>query len=149
MQFELAINKETPAYSISSAATMLGVSVHTLRMYEREGLILPFKKDSKHRLYSQKDIERILCIRNAIGEMKFSISAIRTIYSLIPCWTIVNCPAKERETCEAYMGHSQPCWTYKHKDNICETIKCQQCEVYTKYSDCEQIKNGIKRITRN
>ena len=45
-------NPNSPKYTISSAATLLGISVHTLRMYEREGLIIPFKKESGQRLYS-------------------------------------------------------------------------------------------------
>ncbi|MFH2031950.1 MAG: MerR family DNA-binding transcriptional regulator [Bacteroidota bacterium] len=39
-----------PKYTISSAANLLGISVHTMRMYEKEGLIIPFKKESNQRL---------------------------------------------------------------------------------------------------
>ena len=52
------INEE-PLYPIGTAARMLNVSVHTLRLYEREGLILPHRKDTGHRLYSNADIERV------------------------------------------------------------------------------------------
>ncbi|MCJ7553068.1 MAG: MerR family transcriptional regulator, partial [Ignavibacteriaceae bacterium] len=30
-------------------------------MYEREGLILPYQKDTGHRLYSDSDIDRLQC----------------------------------------------------------------------------------------
>ncbi|MCX8056055.1 MAG: MerR family transcriptional regulator, partial [Ignavibacteria bacterium] len=83
--------KDKPKYKISEAAKILGISVHTLRMYEREGLILPFKKTTNQRLYSEKDIERLKCIRNSINEKKISIEGIKRIFSLIPCWAIVNC----------------------------------------------------------
>ncbi len=141
------INEDTPLYSISTAAELLNISVHTLRMYEREGLILPHKKESGHRLYSQSDIDRIKCIRMAINEKKFSIAAIKTMYSMIPCWEIIHCPPKEMASCLAYNGHSNPCWLYMHKDNICEKLNCMECTVYKEYSDCEKIKNGIKSIT--
>ncbi|MDE3059313.1 MAG: MerR family transcriptional regulator, partial [Bacteroidota bacterium] len=45
------------------AAQLVGISVHTLRMYEIEGLIIPFKKDSGQRLYSDLDVERLKCLR--------------------------------------------------------------------------------------
>jgi predicted site-specific integrase-resolvase len=46
----MELNYFEPVFSISTAAKLLDVSVHTLRMYEREGLIIPFKKDSSQRL---------------------------------------------------------------------------------------------------
>jgi len=51
---------DKPVFSISIAAQLLGISVHTLRMYEREGLIIPFKTRTNRRLFSENDIERIL-----------------------------------------------------------------------------------------
>ncbi|MCL5992014.1 MAG: MerR family transcriptional regulator [Bacteroidetes bacterium] len=138
------INEDTPLYSISSAARMLGVSVHTLRMYEHEGLIMPYKKESSHRLYSEIDIERLKCIRHAITEKKFSIPAIKTIYSLIPCWDIVQCSNDDREKCESYNGHGEPCWTYKHIDNCCSGRVCRSCDVYKHYANCDRIKDAIK-----
>ena len=53
------VSKEEPIYPIRIAAKLLNISVHTLRMYEKEDLILPYKKSSSHRLYSINDIDRI------------------------------------------------------------------------------------------
>lgn len=139
---------ETPLFPISVAARLLNISVHTLRMYEREGLIVPFKKESNHRLYSQEDIDRLQCIRKAINESKISINGIKTIYSLIPCWDITNCSEQDRKNCAAYKSHTQPCWTYKHKDNICENLECRNCSVYRNYAECEKIKESITNISR-
>ena len=63
---------DEPKYTISMAAKLSGISIHTLRMYEREGLIIPFKKDSNQRLYTDRDIERIACIRKTINEDKIN-----------------------------------------------------------------------------
>jgi MerR family transcriptional regulator/heat shock protein HspR len=147
-EVEDLIDVDTPMISIGTAAQLLGVSVHTLRMYEREGLIIPVKKDSKHRLYSHGDINRVKCIRNAINKMKFSIESIKSIYSMIPCWTIINCSDEHRKTCKAYNIHGKPCWTYKHEDNPCAGKDCRECIVYRHYSDCNRIKEGIKYYTR-
>ena len=141
-------DKQQPIFSISQAAVLLHISVHTLRMYEREGLIIPFQKKSKHRLYSKADLERLECIRNAINEMKISINGIKTMYSLIPCWEIIECSIEERKNCKSYNEHSKPCWTYAHQNNTCQKRNCRECEVYQKNAQCGQIKELIRSITR-
>lgn len=142
------IDKTEPIFSISTAARLLKISVHTLRMYEREGLIISFKKESKQRLYSKADLGRIQCIRDAIRQAKISINGIKTIYSLIPCWDIVKCSEEDRKSCKAYNGKHEPCWTYSHPETICEKKECRSCDVYNKYSECGMIKELIKSISR-
>lgn len=102
-------NKNIPIYSIGEVADRLGISVQLLRLYEAEGLILPFKKSSRHRLYSEFDISRIECIRKMINEEEISIIGIKRILSLIPCWAIKYCSEKERDGCLAYTGSVEPC----------------------------------------
>ena len=145
----LANRQNEPLFPISTAARLLNISVQTLRLYEKEGLILPFKKSSKHRLFSNSDIERIECIRQAISEKKLSINGILVMYSLIPCWDIVNCSHNDRMSCPAYSGHTQPCWSYFHKGTMCEGKDCRSCEVYNNMDNCEKIKESIKNIARN
>ena len=142
-----SIDQSEPIYSISTAARLLKISVHTLRMYEREGLFIPHKNKSNQRIFSKDDLDRIQCVRNAINEAKISINGIKTIYSLIPCWDIVKCSEEEREHCDAYNGAHQPCWSYAHK-NVCKERECRDCEVYSKYSQCGAIKELIKSISR-
>ncbi len=136
-----------PIYTIGSVSRLLNLSVHTLRMYERENLIIPFKSESSHRLYSESDIERLKCIQDAIKNLKLSIPAIKLIYSMIPCWNIVKCSEKDRENCEAYKSHSSPCWSFKHRNNICENLNCRDCTVYNEFTTCEKIKSEIIKIT--
>lgn len=139
-------NPNNPKYTISSAANLLNISVHTLRMYEREGLILPYKKESGQRLYSDKDIERIICIRRTINDDKINIEGIRRILSLIPCWNIVKCSQSDREDCAAYNSHNKPCWMLNHKDNYCAGKDCRECEVYQSFGTCDSIKNKLKDL---
>ncbi|EIB6518855.1 TPA: MerR family transcriptional regulator [Enterococcus faecalis] len=42
-------------YKIGEFAKILGVSVHTLRYYEKEGLIIPEKRERNLRYYSEED----------------------------------------------------------------------------------------------
>ncbi|GAB4290758.1 MAG: hypothetical protein Kow0098_09590 [Ignavibacteriaceae bacterium] len=128
---------------------MLNISVHTLRMYEREGLIIPFKKESNHRLYSQSDLDRIECIRRAISEKKISINGIKTIYSLIPCWDLLGCTKRDRINCKAFTAHSEPCWVMNEKGKYCQDRDCRVCTVYNDYSECDKVKEAIKNISGN
>jgi len=135
-----------PKYTISSAANLLNISVHTMRMYEREGLILPYKKESGQRLYSDRDIERIKCIRKTINEDKINIEGIRRVLALIPCWSIVNCSLSDRIDCIAFNSHDKPCWMINHKNNYCEGKDCRECEVYKCFGTCDSIKNKMKEL---
>ena len=141
-------NFEEPLFPISVAAKLLDISVQTLRMYEKEGLIIPFRKETNHRLYSKADIARIICIRNAINNSKISIAGIKTIYSLIPCWEIMNCREKDRENCEAFTSYNSPCWSLNHKNNPCENLICRECIVYKNFSECKAIKKSITSLAK-
>ncbi len=144
--FKEILNDE-PIYPIRTAAKLLNISIHTLRMYEKENLIIPFKKISSHRLYSKSDIDRIKCIRKTINEEKISIEGIKRTLSMIPCWSIVNCSNQERENCSAFKSSSQPCWSFKHKNNVCAERNCRDCIVYNEFNDCQTIKNKIIELT--
>jgi len=141
-------NIETPLFPISVAARILNISVHTLRMYEKEGLIVPFKKESSHRLYSKADIERIFCIRKSINQNKISINGIKTIYSLIPCWEIMNCSNSDRQNCDAFKSHSNPCWSFHHTNNKCASNECRDCSVYKNYGECRSLKDKLISIIK-
>jgi MerR family transcriptional regulator/heat shock protein HspR len=41
---DLNVKLNEPIFTISAAAKLLGISVHTLRMYEREGLFIRSKR---------------------------------------------------------------------------------------------------------
>lgn len=130
-----------PIYSIGTAARMTGVSVHTLRLYEREGLVRPVKSSGNQRLYSDSDIERVQCIRDAINGEKISIAGIRHIHGMIPCWKIKNCPDEQRIVCKAFTGNGNGgCWTYEHEGNVCSTSECRECPVYQFSSNCKSVK---------
>jgi DNA-binding transcriptional MerR regulator len=55
------------AWSVSEAAERVGLSTHTLRWYEQEGLVEPVGRDSAgRRRYTQEDLDRLemlTCLR--------------------------------------------------------------------------------------
>jgi MerR family transcriptional regulator, heat shock protein HspR len=134
----------TPALLIGSVAEKLGISVETIRLYERKGLILSTKTEGNQRLFSESDIERIRCLRIAINVHKISIEGIRRMQSLVPCWEHIHCPVGQREKCPAYHRPNAGCWTYKHKRNDCSDRNCLDCHVYQLSGNCENIKSLIQ-----
>lgn len=69
-------------YIISVAAERADVHEQTLRHYERLGLISPARKgDSPHspRLYSDRDIERVVQIRNLMQDLGVNLAGVETI----------------------------------------------------------------------
>ena len=64
----VSLDENEPIYSIGIAAKKLKISVPALRVYEREGLLLPYRTETGRRIYSHQDIERISAIRKMIRD---------------------------------------------------------------------------------
>lgn len=141
--------KEIPFYSIGTVARMLGVSVHLLRLYEREGLVLPAKSPGRQRLYSDDDVARLKCILEGIRVHKLSIAGIQRIQSFVPCWDIIKCSDSDRAACPAYSRESKPCWMLKGRETTCGPRDCRLCAVYREAADCGSIKQTIIDATRS
>lgn len=70
--------------SIGQVAEILDVSTHTLRYYEKVGLLAPVSKDpGGRRNYQPKDIERVRFIKRA-QRMHFSLAEIRQLINIKP-----------------------------------------------------------------
>jgi len=141
---ELMIDLEEPLYSIGVVAKKFSLSVHTLRLYESEGLILPFKTDTKRRLYSQSDLNRIACIRDLIEKRGLNIAGIKSLLAMIPCWQIKPCSEDDRKNCEAFTSQNLPCWLVNDKGENCKHAECRECNVYISLSRCNNFKEYLK-----
>lgn len=137
-------DKTKPLFAIGIAAELLGVSVHTLRMYETEGLILPTRTESQRRLYSQSDIERLQCIRKMIEVQGLNLAGIKAMMSLVPCWEIKPCREADRIQCEAFKQSVEPCWAIKSKPDYCSSSDCKTCPVYDQVTTCKNMKSLLK-----
>ncbi|MCH9029324.1 MAG: MerR family DNA-binding transcriptional regulator [Bacteroidetes bacterium] len=56
----IKVYDEKLVFPIRIATELLGISIHTLRMYERAGLLIPSKSVANQRLYSIGDIEMVI-----------------------------------------------------------------------------------------
>jgi DNA-binding transcriptional MerR regulator len=57
-----ALAVQEPTYTIATVAEQTGVSAHTLRYYERIGLLDVGRQSSGHRGYVQSDVDRVVFI---------------------------------------------------------------------------------------
>lgn len=72
-------------YIISIAAERAEVHEQTLRHYERLGLISPARKGSSPhspRLYSDRDIERVVQIRGLMQDLGVNLAGVETILNM-------------------------------------------------------------------
>jgi MerR family transcriptional regulator/heat shock protein HspR len=78
-------DKDGAWYVISVAAMKADVHEQTLRHYERLGLISPARKgNSPHspRLYSDRDIERVMHIRRLMRDLGVNLAGVETILNM-------------------------------------------------------------------
>jgi DNA-binding transcriptional MerR regulator len=73
--------QEDAVYIISVAAELSGMHPQTLRIYERRGLIAPYRTPGGTRRYSQADIERLLLIQE-LTNTGVNLEGVRRIMSL-------------------------------------------------------------------
>ncbi|MBT3236475.1 MAG: MerR family transcriptional regulator [Bdellovibrionales bacterium] len=139
---------DAPLFTIGIIAKMIGVSVHTLRLYESSGLIVPHRTDSKRRIYSRNDVRRLSSIRYLIEERGLNLAGIKMLLSLIPCWDIKGCSDEDRSNCDAFSKMVEPCWVIANKSDKCLNDKCWECPVYTQFTSFQEIKGRLSCLDK-
>jgi MerR family transcriptional regulator, heat shock protein HspR len=134
-----------PVYTIGVAAGKLNMTVHNIRLYESEGLILPYRTDTGRRLFSDLELEKIRCIRSMIKEEGLNFEGIRRLLAMVPCWKMRNCTLKERSKCPAYVDRIRPCWDIDEKC-LHPLPSCRDCDVYRDLVKCEDVQALIQSI---
>ena len=143
----ITIKNTEPVYTIGVVAEQFNISVHSLRLYEAEGLIIPYKTKTGRRLYSVSDVNRIACIREMIENRGLNLAGIKSLLALVPCWELLPCSEEARKTCDAYTNTTSPCWSAKHKGDICNAQSCRECHVYQGLAHCHNFKEYMKNIS--
>src|ERR1043165_2108906 len=67
---------------ISVPSGIVNVHPRTLRIYEDEGLVCPARTPTNIRLYSEKDIRRVLWIRHLTRDRGVNLAGIRILFEL-------------------------------------------------------------------
>jgi MerR family transcriptional regulator/heat shock protein HspR len=74
--------KKQGTYMISVVAEMYAIHPQTLRLYEREGLLLPSRSDGNTRLYTDEDLERLEFILNLARDLGVNIAGIAIVLQM-------------------------------------------------------------------
>ena len=119
-----------PLLTIGIAARKLGVSESTLRLYEREGLLISFRTETGRRLYSINDLKVVDLVRKLIQEHGLNFAGVRALFSQLPCWKIKNCREEDRAECERFRSALVPCWRLGGTACGSTPEQCRTCPVY-------------------
>lgn len=130
MDLQTSIDILDPVFTIGITAKRLGVSPETLRLYEKAGLLVAYRTKTGRRLYSQRDLEWIACIRRQIQEHKLNLAGIRRLLALIPCWDLKPCSEEERVSCPAFLSNNEVCWSLEETGERCKGEDCRICPAY-------------------
>ena len=68
-----------PRYVISIAARMLGLHTHTLRCYERIGIIEPSRSQGNIRLYSEDDIVQLRRVKTLVDDLGVNLAGVEVV----------------------------------------------------------------------
>ncbi len=71
-----------PLFMISVVADMLDIHPQTLRLYEREGLVVPQRTGGNTRLYSQEDIDKLRRVLRLTRELGVNLAGVEVILSM-------------------------------------------------------------------
>ena len=78
----MARSKAKAGYMISAVAEKYQIHPQTLRMYEREGLLLPSRSEGNTRLYTDEDLERLEVILELTRQLGVNLAGVEIILNM-------------------------------------------------------------------
>jgi len=125
---------------IGEVARHFEVSVDLLRLYEREGILIPLKSSKGTRYFTELDYAWIATVLRLVREEGLNFAGIRHLLALLPCWNIRDCGELRSHNCSIVSRPAEPCWM---KHNCCNPGDCYSCDVYRSASRCEDLKSFL------
>ena len=77
------LDEKEPRYVISIAARMVGVRTHTLRYYERVGIVEPSRSGGNIRLYSESDIAQLRRVKTLMDDLGVNLAGVEVIMRMM------------------------------------------------------------------
>ncbi len=74
--------KQEKYYAIGVVSKLYNIHPQTLRLYEREGLLVPKRTEGNTRLYSEKDLQRLEIILNLTRNLGVNIAGVEIILNM-------------------------------------------------------------------
>jgi len=78
----MKVKRKKGYFSISAVAEMFSVHQQTIRLYEKQGLIVPKRSEGNTRLFSEEDIERLEEIIYLTHKLGINLAGIEMIFKL-------------------------------------------------------------------
>jgi MerR family transcriptional regulator/heat shock protein HspR len=69
-------------YHISNVARMFDVHPQTLRLYEREELLMPSRSEGNTRLYSDEDLKQLKIILNLTRDLGVNLAGVEVVLNM-------------------------------------------------------------------
>lgn len=138
---------DQPMFNIGVVAQLLEVHPETLRIWEKNNLIKPTRKN-KQRLYSNNDLKRLKFIHQLINERGLNIAGVQQVISMYSCWHLKTCPGsrlKNNNPDQEIVNQHKPCWF--ESGSYCLVIHdradlCNSCQFFrANYSCIESTKS--------
>ncbi|MDI3297927.1 MAG: MerR family transcriptional regulator [Bacillota bacterium] len=71
-------DRDRPLYPMSVASELTGLTPRQIRYYDQRGLVSPHRTQGGHRLFSARDLERLLAVKRYLGQ-GYTLREIRRI----------------------------------------------------------------------
>lgn len=126
-----------PIHTIGAAAGLTRTTARMLREYEKAGFIKPARRNGQRR-YSGNDIQFIKNIKFYLEEVGMTITGLKLLYMMAPCWEIKQC---NRPECPAYHNCGAKCWEVVKNSGGGNGRTCEGCPIYL-----TSVKNRKMRI---
>jgi len=123
---------------IGAVAKHFEISVDLLRLYEREGLLIPIKSSKGTRYFMEKDYEWIGTLLHLVRTARLNFAGIRHLLALLPCWEIQGCGFEKDRSCPVTVDGAAPCWM--NRGSCTSQIQCYDCAVYRSAPACQNLK---------
>jgi len=78
----MKVKRKKGYFSISAVAEMFSVHQQTIRLYEKQGLIVPKRSEGNTRLFSEEDIERLEEIIYLTHKLGINLAGVEMIFKL-------------------------------------------------------------------
>jgi MerR family transcriptional regulator, heat shock protein HspR len=88
---------QEPRYVISVAAKILGIQTHTLRYYERVGIVEPSRSRGNIRLYSEENLEQLRHVKSLIEELGVNLAGAEVILRMAQQIALLQARVQELE----------------------------------------------------
>ncbi len=76
------MKKQKKYYLISDVAEMFQVHPQTLRLYEREGLLVPIRSEGNTRMYSEEHLKKLKTILTLTRELGVNLAGVEVILNM-------------------------------------------------------------------